>query len=76
MGLSGLDAVNPLDAVVAEGSVAAALDLSDLLCEELVCPTVIGNVQVYIDTDHLTATFSRTLAGPLDEMLGAATGWW
>lgn len=71
-----LDAVNPLDEVVDVGDVTATMDLSDLFCDETECLTVIGNVQVYIDADHLTATFSRTLAGPLDELLGAATGWW
>ena len=71
-----LDVSSPLDVHVTDEGAFSTLDLSDLFCDELVCPTVIGNVQVYIDTDHLTATFSRTLAGPLDEMLGAATGWW
>lgn len=71
-----LDVVNPLDAVVEIGEVSATVDLSDLFCDEDTCLTVVGNVQVYIDADHLTATFSRTLAGPLDERFGAATGWW
>jgi peptidoglycan/LPS O-acetylase OafA/YrhL len=68
---------NPLDAVVARlAGTVSAIDLSDLFCDEGACPAVIGNVQVYIDADHLTATFSRTLAAPIDTRLGLVTGWW
>jgi peptidoglycan/LPS O-acetylase OafA/YrhL len=38
------------------------IDLTDLYCDERTCHVVIGNVVVYRDLDHLTATFSRTLA--------------
>lgn len=53
-----------------------ALDLSDYFCDDLTCYTVVGNLQAYIDSNHLTATFGRTLATPLDEAWGRATGWW
>lgn len=42
-------------------------DLSDSLCEESACPPVIGNVIVYSDNSHLSATYSRTLAPALLE---------
>ena len=48
------------------------LDFRDVFCEGGVCNPVIGNVLVYRDSHHLTATFSRTLwkalAMRLDEL--------
>ncbi|WP_409485104.1 acyltransferase family protein [Arsenicicoccus dermatophilus] len=38
------------------------LDPTDLYCTGTRCPTVIGNVFVYLDAHHLTATYSRTMA--------------
>lgn len=38
------------------------VDLNDLLCESDVCPAVIGGVIVYSDFNHLSTTFSTTLA--------------
>ena len=36
------------------------------------CPSVIGDVIVYRDGHHITATFARTLAKPLEEGLRRA----
>ncbi|WP_255207565.1 acyltransferase family protein [Mycolicibacterium sp. PAM1] len=60
---------------VADPQVAAAkvvpgtttIDLSDYYCNAVICPTVIGDVIVYRDNGHITATFAKTLAGPLEE---------
>ena len=42
------------------------IDINDWICPDAVfCPAVIGNVQVWRDSDHLTQTFSKTLAEPL-----------
>ncbi len=38
------------------------IDLTDRYCDEHTCHMVIGNVVVYRDRDHFTATFARTLA--------------
>jgi peptidoglycan/LPS O-acetylase OafA/YrhL len=38
------------------------VDLSDYYCHADTCPPIIGNVIVYRDADHITATFARTLA--------------
>lgn len=50
----------------------ARIDLNHLVCpgEEL-CPPVIGEALVFFDTNHLTATFARTLAPQLGEELEA-----
>ena len=44
------------------------VDLGDFICPDSRCAPVIGRVLVYRDTDHLTATYARTLA---DRMLTA-----
>ncbi|GAB3037021.1 acyltransferase [Nocardioides flavus (ex Wang et al. 2016)] len=44
----------------------ATVDLNDRICREDVCPAVIGGVIVYADFNHLSATFSRTLAPYLE----------
>ena len=68
--------VNPLDELVEQIELLYAVDFSDVFCGDGVCRTVIGNVQAYIDDNHLTATFSGTLSSLLDKQVGAATGWW
>lgn len=37
------------------------LDLSSYLCPEDTCESVIGNVAVYLDDNHLTASYSRSM---------------
>lgn len=43
------------------------IDLTDLFCTDSECPPVIGNVMVYRDAHHLTATYTETLAPELYE---------
>lgn len=45
------------------------VDLRDLYCDSDECPAVIGNVIVYRDSHHLTATYARSLAPILIERL-------
>lgn len=47
-------------------------DLSDYFCRADVCPSVVGNVIVYRDNHHLTATYVSTLAPLLKRPLGEA----
>ncbi|GAB3954965.1 acyltransferase family protein [Micromonospora vulcania] len=47
------------------------VDLSDLFCTETRCPLVIGNVIVYRDAHHITATYARTLGAHLVERVAA-----
>jgi hypothetical protein len=51
----------------------ALLDFDDAFCKGDRCPVVIGNVFVYRDQHHMTATFSRTLAPVLQRRIEAAT---
>ena len=50
---------------------ATAIDLNDFICPAEQCPPVIGDVLVYRDSDHLTATYVKSLAGRLAEPLEA-----
>lgn len=59
-------------AVTATGDGARLVDLTGAFCEEDQCPLVIGNVLVYRDSHHLTATFVRTLAPYLLAQIRAA----
>ncbi len=51
------------------------LDLSDLLCTATECPPVIGNVLVYLDNNHLTATYARTMSPVVGPEVGRLMGW-
>lgn len=45
------------------------IDLVNYVCDEETCPPVVGNVLVYQDTTHITATYMRTLAPYLEDRL-------
>jgi hypothetical protein len=49
------------------------VDMTSLICGRLACPPVVGNVLVYLDTRHLTQSYSQTLAPYLRERLLAAS---
>ena len=44
-------------------------DMTEYFCDEDMCSPVIGNVLVYRDTHHLTASYSMTMAPALEEHL-------
>jgi len=46
------------------------VDLGDFICPDTRCAPVIGHVMVYRDTDHLTATYARTLADRMYAAMG------
>ncbi|WP_326548274.1 acyltransferase family protein [Mycolicibacterium sp. ND9-15] len=52
------------------------LDLSDAVCRPDHCRAVEGNVLVYHDAHHLSATYVRTLTDELARQISDATGWW
>ena len=47
---------------------APLIDLTDYFCTD-VCAPIIGNVLVYRDSHHVTATYAAELAGPLSRQL-------
>lgn len=52
------------------------LDMSDAVCREDYCRAIEGNVLLYHDAHHISATYMRTLTPELGRQMGAATGWW
>ncbi|WP_233159201.1 acyltransferase family protein [Pseudonocardia sp. MH-G8] len=50
------------------------LDLADFVCDESRCPAEIGNVLVYLDDNHLTAAYARTLAFVIEDRVVTTVG--
>jgi peptidoglycan/LPS O-acetylase OafA/YrhL len=67
---------NPTLDFVAQFPLLKPLDMSDAICRTDVCRAVEGNVLIYHDAHHISATYMRTLAGELGRQIAAATGWW
>ncbi len=52
------------------------IDLSDAVCRPTLCAVAEGNTLIYHDEHHLTASYSRSLAGALGRALRPILGWW
>ncbi|MGE3286217.1 MAG: acyltransferase family protein [Pseudonocardia sp.] len=50
------------------------LDIADTVCDGAFCPAEIGNVLVYMDDNHLSATYAATMADLIEEAVAAAIG--
>jgi peptidoglycan/LPS O-acetylase OafA/YrhL len=50
------------------------LDLADYLCDDTRCPAEIGNVLVYLDDNHVTASYATTMAPMIEDQVVAAVG--
>ena len=58
-----------------QGAEAAGVTLVpsiDLVCGRVGCPVIVGNLLVYRDNSHLTATYAEHLAPRLGDLLAAA----
>ncbi|MFF0905037.1 UNVERIFIED_CONTAM: acyltransferase family protein [Kocuria sp. CPCC 205316] len=67
--------INPLEDVAARHEDLHAIDLTDRLCTDTTCPGVIGNIQVYMDLDHVTSTYGETLAPDVGARILEALDW-
>jgi peptidoglycan/LPS O-acetylase OafA/YrhL len=67
---------NPTLDFVAQFPNLKPLDMSDAVCRPDYCRVVEGNVLVYHDSHHFSATYMRTMTNELGRQIGAATGWW
>lgn len=65
----------PTDTIEAELPGTKFLDFTDYFCPAGTCPAVIGNVIVYMDGSHVTATYMGTLAPIFEREFQTATGW-
>ncbi|SFS14174.1 Peptidoglycan/LPS O-acetylase OafA/YrhL, contains acyltransferase and SGNH-hydrolase domains [Agrococcus baldri] len=48
---------------------ALEVDLNDAICGETRCPAIVAGVQVYRDRGHLTGSYARSLAEPLERAM-------
>ncbi|MDY6998817.1 MAG: acyltransferase family protein [Actinomycetota bacterium] len=71
-----LSPTNPTLDFIGEFPNLNPLDMTDAVCRAEICRAVEGNVLIYHDSHHLTATYMRTLAPELGRQIAAATGWW
>ncbi len=67
---------NPTQDWVARFPVLRPLDMTDAVCRADECRAVEGNVLIYHDAHHLSATYMRTMAPELGRQMATATGWW
>ncbi|WP_422747417.1 acyltransferase family protein [Mycobacterium sp. WMMD1722] len=67
---------NPTLAYVGRFPMLKPLDMSDAVCREDYCRVVEGNVLLYHDAHHISATYMRTMVNELGRQIAAATGWW
>lgn len=67
----------PKDPAAGLNKVARAhmLDLTDRFCSGGECGAVVGNVLVYMDDNHVTADYAKTMSTDLEQRWLAATGW-
>ncbi|RRQ27635.1 acyltransferase [Rhodococcus sp. Eu-32] len=73
------NALSPIDPALAASfrfPTVFPLDLSNALCDVDICRVIAGNVLIYRDEHHLTATYMRTLTAELGRKMASATGWW
>lgn len=67
--------VSPIAQMAAITPGLSTMDLNGYICVSETCPAVIGNVRVYLDDNHLTATYAGTLRPFFEEQFRDATGW-
>jgi hypothetical protein len=61
--------INPLVAVEQAHDWIQQVDMTDYFCTEALCPPTAGNIVIYTDSNHFSATYARTLKEPLSRKL-------
>nr|WP_161927729.1 acyltransferase family protein [Gordonia crocea] len=51
------------------------IDMTAGVCEPVICPAIVGNIVVYKDYHHLSATYVRSLVDELGRQLGEQIDW-
>ncbi|MFE3544269.1 acyltransferase family protein [Nocardia sp. NPDC059177] len=78
-GMRRTDALSPVDPQLEPAARFPSIfpiDLSDAVCRAAICTVAEGNILIYHDEHHLTASYSRSLAGALGRALQPILGWW
>ncbi|MCU1632394.1 MAG: hypothetical protein JWM61_1046 [Micrococcaceae bacterium] len=63
---------SPLQALDLGTPLFRSVDMTDLICPVDTCPPIIGNVYVYIDNNHISATYWRTMVAQFEERISGA----
>ncbi|ABM14486.1 acyltransferase family protein [Mycolicibacterium vanbaalenii] len=71
-----LDDVNPAADLTKRFPMMGMIDMSNALCRDDYCRAAEGNILIYRDSHHLSATYVRSMAPELGRRIGALTGWW
>ncbi len=71
-----LSEINPTLEAAADYPLLHPLDMTDAVCDAEHCRVTEGNILVYHDSHHLSATYVRTMTEELGRQIAAATGWW
>ncbi|NKY52664.1 acyltransferase family protein [Nocardia vermiculata] len=78
-GIRRSDALSPVNPALAPAAAFPnifPIDLTDAVCEPDICPVEVGNILVYHDEHHFTASYSRSLGPELGRQLGPVLEWW
>lgn len=70
-----LSATDPALEVAATRPMFHPLDLSNGVCTADLCPAIAGNIIVYKDWHHLSATYVRSLTDEVERQMGLALPW-
>ncbi|QZT64467.1 acyltransferase family protein [Mycolicibacterium austroafricanum] len=73
---AALSDVNPTLDFTAQYPLLFPLDLTDAVCDATDCRVTEGNVLIYHDSHHVSATYMRTMVDELGRQIAASTGWW
>ncbi len=71
-----LASTDPALKIAAQFPNVTFLDYTKAVCKDGYCPAIVGNILVYRDTHHLTATFARSMVPALQKDLAGPIGWW
>ncbi|WP_312870649.1 acyltransferase family protein [Gordonia asplenii] len=69
-------AVDPSKAIAAAFPNMSFLDYTDGMCSPTYCSAIVGNILLWHDYHHLTATFVRSLTPTIDRDLRRILAWW
>lgn len=61
--------VNPVSELAARFPGLHSIEMTDLICPDGTCPPVIGNVLVYMDDNHLSETYIKTMVPEFERRL-------
>ncbi len=64
---------NPAAHVAGLPDTVSLIDMTDAFCDESTCPAVIDGMVVYTDSQHLSRTFSESLAPELEDQLRSSS---